>query len=209
MTESAVNPFTDDESRILAANGDAAWWDDPEADEVEGYDLLRDEALLDLIGVPFRGFRAVYRDGVQRKGVAYRDDYVSLELRIAPPAVVLRDIARIQSRRKTFDAPVLSVAQAASLPGQQLVINDGSTGIYRQITQYLVAKEHIKLPDGPEEGEKGESIYDLPRSEWLEGADQATEGIGIRLNCTRGLRFSEYPSKYLPEGEMAKTWYIA
>lgn len=185
------------------------WWGAPEADEVEGHDLLKDEALDDIVGVPFMGFKVVFREGVQRRDIPWRDDYASLELRVAPAAVILRDLTRIQTRRRSFKVPALTVEQAASLPGEQLVINDGSTGLYRQIVQYLAAKGLIKLPDGDEEGEKGETIYDLPRSQWLAGAEEATEGIDIQLRCSRGLRFSEYPSPYLPDGEMAKTWYIA
>jgi hypothetical protein len=184
-----------------------AWWDEA-ADDVEGYDLLRDEALYDLVGVPFVGYKAVFRDGIQRKGAAYRDDYVSLELRVAPAAVIMRDIARVQSRRKSFNVPPLTESQALSLPGQQLVINDGSTGVYRQIMQYLVAKERITLPEGNEEGGKGDSIYDLPRSQWLKADTDETDSFNISLRCMRGLRFSDYENEYTGDST-ARTWYIA
>src|SRR5579862_6482722 len=143
-----------------------SWWNELDADEVEGYDLLRDEALNDLVGVPFVAFKTVFRDGTQRKDVDYHDDYASVELRVAPASVILRDLTRIQTRRRGFKVAELTAEQCASLPGQQLVINDGSTGLYRQVVQYLAAKDLIKLPDGPEEGEKGQSVYDLPRSLW-------------------------------------------
>lgn len=191
----------------LSPYTDAEWWDSV-GDEVEGYDLLRDEALFDLVGVPFAGFRVVFRDGTQRKGEPWRDDYASLELRVAPATVMVRDIARIQSRRKAMDVPVLTAAQAASLPGQQLVVNDGSTGIYRQITQYLVAKQRLVLPEGPQDGEKGECIFDLPRSQWLSADTDDDSTFNIGLKCSRGLRFSEYPSPANPS-DMARTWYIA
>jgi hypothetical protein len=80
--------------------------------------------------------------------------------------------------------------------------------LYRQVVQYLAAKELISLPVGDEEGEKGDTIYDLPRSQWLAGADKATEGIGIKLRCSRGLRFSVYSNEYTGD-EQARTWYIA
>jgi len=185
------------------------WWIADDIDEVEGQDLLRDEALKDIVGLPFLAYKAIYRDGIQRKDVPYRDDYVSVELRVAPYPVIMRNIERIQARRKSYDAPALTVAQTETLPGEQFVVNDGSTGLYRQITQYLVAKERITLPEGPEVGGKGESVYDSPRSLWLAGADDATKGFDIGLRCSRGLRFSEYESEYLPAGERATTWYIA
>lgn len=193
------------QSTVNALNG---WWDETDADEVDGFDLLRDSALFQLVGIPFMGFRAVFRDGIQRKGSTHRDDFASLELRTAPIAVIRRDMTRIMTRRrsnKIDEAALLDMAQ----PEESLVINDGSTGLYRQIVQYLAAKELIKLPSGQEVGEKGETIFDLPRSQWLEGAEAATAGIDIQLRCARGLRFSEYPSKFLPEGEFARTWYLA
>jgi hypothetical protein len=184
------------------------WWA-TEADEVEGHDLLRDDALYDLVGVPFVGLKAIFRDGIQRKGAKYRDDYVSLELRVAPTQTILASLSRIQARRRSFDVPELTAEQLASLPGEQLVINDGSTGLYRQIVEYLAAKELITLPEGDEQGEKGETIFDLPRSQWVKGTDEATEGIEIRLRCSRGLRFSDYSNEYTGDNEKARTWYIA
>lgn len=180
-----------------------SWWTNPEADEVEGYDLVKEEALMSLVGVPFMITSATFRDGIQNKDRDYRDDYVSLELIVAPPAVLTDTADRIATRRKTFDLPLIGMAHAE----EQLVINDGSTGVYRQIVQYLAAKGKITLPEGKEEGEKGETVFDLPRTEWLAGADQATDGIDITLKCSRGLRFSDYENPYGPD--KARTWYIA
>jgi hypothetical protein len=205
MTDSTIEPIID--QRSLSTVDD--WWNDEEADDVEGQDLLRDEALKDLVGVPFRATHIVYREGVQRKGVSYRDDYVSVELRVAPARIILTGLNRIQERRKSFDVPPLTAEQLSSLPGEQLLLNDGSTGIYRQITSYLHAKELIKLPEGEWEGEKGACVLDLPRSQWTAGDEELSKGVDVKLNCVRGLRFSEYPSEYLPEGQMARTWYIA
>jgi hypothetical protein len=179
-----------------------SWWTE-EADEVEGYDLVKDEALMSLVGVPFKITSATFRDGIQNKERAYRDDYVSLELTVAPPEVLSDTANRIQSRRTTYNLPLMGMAHAE----EQLVINDGSTGIYRQIVQYLAAKNHLVLPEGEEEGEKGHSIFDLPRTEWLAGAELATDGIDIALKCSRGLRFSDYDNPYGPD--KARTWYIA
>jgi hypothetical protein len=179
-----------------------SWWNE-KADEVEGYDLVKDEALKSLVGVPFKITSATFRDGIQNKDRDYRDDYVSLELTVAPPEVLSETADRIVARRNTYGLPLVGMARAE----EQLVINDGSTGIYRQIVQYLAAKELITLPEGEEEGEKGESVLDLPRSQWLSGWDEATNGIDIALKCSRGLRFSEYDNPYGPD--KARTWYIA
>jgi hypothetical protein len=205
MTEGTLSPITDPGS--LSAVDD--WWNEPDADEVDGHDLLKDEGLEDAVGVPFLAFKAIYRDGIQRKGVKYRDDYCSLEFRVAPARTILAGLGRIQSRRASYGVQPLTTEQLANLPGEQLVVNDGSTGLYRQITEYLAAKQKITLPAGPESGEKGTCVYDLPRSQWLTGADEATDGIEIQLRCSRGLRYSKYPSEFLPEGELATTWYIA
>lgn len=176
-----------------------AWWA-IEADEVEGYDLLKDEALLELVGVPFLGFTVTFRDGVQRKGIDYRDDYASLEVRVAPEAVWNAQLQRILTRRRSFE---LDSNAPVAQPGEQLVVNDGSTGIYRQITEYLEAKGLIELPEGPTQGEKGESRFDAPRSLWMAGGDEAEFKIALR--CSRGLRFSDYENEY----GKARTWYIA
>lgn len=189
----------------------AGWWLDQDADEVEGYDLIRDDALFALVGVPFGAFRVIYREGIQRKGAKWRDDYVSVETRVAPAQIMAAVAGRIATRRaaaarslKLSELPV-----PAAFPDEQLVINDGSTGLYRQITGYLHAKELIKLPEGDVEGGKGDSIYDLPRSQWLAGAEEASKGIDINMRCSRGLRFSDYENDYTTPGEQARTWYIA
>jgi hypothetical protein len=205
MTDGTLTPATPAEAAIAVD----AWWIDTDADEVEGSDLLRDEALYDVVGVPFMGFKAIYRDGVQRKGAEWRDDYVSLELRVAPLQSIMANLTRIQTRRRSFNVPVLTTDQISLIAGEQLVLNDGSTGLYRQITEYLAAKELIKLPEGDEQGEKGDTIFDLPRSQWLAGAEDATVGIDIRLRCSRGLRYSEYSNEFTGDNEKARTWYIA
>jgi hypothetical protein len=165
-----------------------------DADEVAGEDWLTGDASDLLINVPHVIYHVVYRDGTQRKGVAYRDDYVSLSVLTAPVDVMKKRIPR-----------GLDPLNSAG-PDEYLGYNDGSTGVYRQITEYLAAKGHITLPDGEAKGGKGESVYDLPRSQWLAGAEDATEGFDIRLRCPRGLRISEYDNEYTQDG---KTRYIA
>lgn len=216
LTPAGTPALATADSSTIAVNPDS-WWDE-EADEVEGYDLLKEDALLQLVGVPFRIYRLTYRPGVQQKGHTWRNDYVTAELRVAPET--RWDLKRVQSRRKSFSLDMTDYAS----PGEQLIVNDGSTGFYRQTVQYLEAKELIALPDDlPVEGGKNESRYDVPASMFVipqsvspaivevrfdPQGDQIT-AFHIGLRCSRGLRFSDYTSEYLPEGETARTWYIA
>lgn len=166
------------------------------ADETIGYELISGEAADKLIGVPHLITRVIFREGILRKGETYKDDYVSCEAVVAPEEVIKQ--RHVRGR--------LNVSEISVDPGEHIVYNDGSTGIYRQIVKYLAAKGLIELPEGPDAGGKGESRYDLPRSQWIEGEEAATEGINIRLYCPRGLRYSEYSNEYTEDG---KTRYIA
>jgi hypothetical protein len=203
-----TSPAVVDEGVIVEQAPDPdAWWNDADPDIVEGFDLAKDEVLFLLVGVPLLITRVVYRVGVQRVNVPWRDDYVSAECRVAPLKVITMQMPKILARRGN---KFIGDKNALPDPADQLVINDGSTGFYRQITQYLEAKELIDLGDDfPVEGNKGECRYDLPRSEWLAGAEEATAGFDISLKCPRGLRYSEYQNDFTAPGESAITWYIA
>jgi hypothetical protein len=166
------------------------------SDEVLGHELVSGEAADKLIGVPFISTRVAFREGVQRAGAPYRDDYVSCEALVAPQNVLAE-----RARRGRLDLDEISVD-----PGEHIIFNDGSSGIYRQIVHYLESKGLIKLPEGPDTGGKGESRFDLPRSQWDEGEEDGTDGINIRLLCPRGLHYSEYSNEYTQDG---KTRYIA
>lgn len=195
-----------------------AWWTE-EADEVEGYDFIKDAALFALVGVPFRIFRLTFRSGIQQKGCEWRNDYISAELRVAPEPIIVRNLDRILSRRT--DDLILD-KRAIPTPGEQLGVNNGSTGFYRQCVQYLEAKELITLPDAlPTEGKKNECRYDLPASMFVL---PETDGINpevhfdsegnqvttfeVALNCMRGLRYSKYENEFT-DSDGAITWYIA
>lgn len=174
------------------------------ADQVQGSELAKDELLDTLVGVPFLIYRVVTRPGIVRRiktGESKQFDYVSCEL-------VLCDEAEMKRRR--VDLSMLPFA-----PGDQVVFNDGSTGIWRQIVAYLHARGFITLPDGPTEGPSGESIYDLPVADWsginigkLNVGDDghASYTADVRLFCPRGLRVSEYSNEFNPDG--SKTRYL-
>lgn len=84
-----------------------------------------------------------------------------------------------------------------------VVINDGSTGAFRQITSYLEAKGWVVLPDGPSTGKAGETRFDTPFDswEWTPDAERALDSDGVpsvRLDlpvpwlCRNGVRLSEH-----------------
>jgi hypothetical protein len=218
MTEGTAVASTIHGSPLTAQD---SWWD-AEADDVEGYDLVKDKALFSLVGVPFRISSFAFRVGIQHKGIDWRNDFVSAELRVAPTPIIVRQYNRIMSRR-TGD--LIPDASAIPDPGEQLVINDGSTGLYRQVVQYLEAKDLIVVPDDlPTTGGKNECRYDLPASMFeVTDAALATDVAMIRfspsgeqvtffhvdLRCSRGLRYSDYDSELAAPGERALTWYIA
>src|SRR5215831_18617445 len=102
------------------------------ADEVLGYDLARDELADDLVGVPFVITGVVSRPGVMRD--KKQQAYVSCETRISNKL----DLRAINGRREGSRLPRLSDLDALTFsPNSHVVFNDGSTGVYRQMVQYL------------------------------------------------------------------------
>jgi hypothetical protein len=218
MTESTLTPAEAVLGSPLTAQD--SWWSE-EADDVEGYDLVKDKALFALVGVPFRIFTITYRAGIQQKGIEWKNDYASAELRVAPGIVLARQIDRIMSRRT---GKLITDARAIADPGEQLVVNDGSTGFYRQCSQYLEAKGIITVPDTlPADGGKNECRYDLPASYFVISDDAIRDGTAevrfgldgeqitvfrVELRCSRGLRYSDYKNEFTDD-DGAITWYIA
>lgn len=180
-----------------------------EADEVLGFDLAKDEILDALEGVPFLITRLTFREA----GMISRDSYVSVECQVAPKAELERRRVRLDTL--PFD------------PGELVVFNDGSTGVYRQLVQYLKVKGFITLPhpivesgNGPRYDEKAKKIkyecsYDLPPEMWTDvhggemrftpnGKGEYT--VNVRLFARRGIRISEYDNDWTKDG---KTRYLA
>lgn len=165
---------------------------------VEGYDLLKGKAAL--IGVPFAVLGVTYRDGIS-EGDVRRVNYVSVEV-LTADAETLKD--RLQ--RGSIPTPILIG------PEETLVINDGSTGIARQVTEILHQAGFINIGEVGDEtgGEMGQSPYDRYRDDWISGKEHAEEGIkGYPLFfCPRGLRQSEYDNPKNPKIK-ATTFYLA
>lgn len=166
------------------------------ADTVDGHTLEKNKA--NLVGVPLVITAAVFRDGVPRPDKS-KTNYVSCEAVVAdgPTLSKLITMGRL-------DASVLS----RILPDEQIVINDGSSGICRQVVAYAHARGYIEVPAGPEAGGDRESRYDTYRGEWIRG--QAEDGGDVRIEfpgglyCPRGLRASEYTNDF---GD-ATTYYL-
>lgn len=180
-----------------------------DADQVLGHDLAKEEILDALVGVPFLITRMTFHAGE----AGQRESYVSCEAQLAPRPEMER--RRVNLAMLPFD------------PGDLVVFNDGSTGIYRQCVAYLHAKGFIALPEpvrpegkGPQWDEKAgemtyECSYDLPPVKWTdihagdlrytpEGNPQYT--VNVRCLAKRGIRISEYQNDWTKDG---KTRYLA
>lgn len=183
-----------------------AWDDEDSVDVVEGSDLESDKEQL--VGVPFIITKVFFRDGkFLSHGEQMPDDFVSIELVTAPASSPLwKKVAR-----KRLAYPGIPEETEVG-PDEQIVINDSSTGIKRQVVQYLHAKKLVTVDEetprdfGDLSGSLGESPFDANRATLLEGASAAEKGIPVRLKCPRGLRVSFYENDYTPEG---RTFYLA
>lgn len=179
------------------------------ADITLGHDLAKAEILDALEGVPFLITRLTFREA----DTIARGSYVSCECQLAPKSEMER--RRINLLTLPFD------------PGELVVFNDGSTGIYRQMVAYLHQKGFIALPDpvigsgnGPRWDDKEKKViyectYDYPPEMWADvhagemrytptGKGEYT--VNVRILAKRGIRISEYENDWTQDG---KTRYLA
>jgi hypothetical protein len=168
---------------------------------VEGFTLQKIKS--NLVNVPFVIINTTFRDGIMRQVKGQTEprptNYLSLELYVADAPTLARHIS--------MGRLAASIASQI-VPDEALVINDGSTGIARQVTRILHLNGKIEVPEGDEVGPMGQSRYDTYRMDWLRG--QNTEGdteVPFIIACPRGLRVSDYESDYNPDG--GSTYYIA
>jgi hypothetical protein len=196
-------------------------WDElmSESATIPGYDLLTDADTDALVGIPMIVTKASFRKGVSRKGRPNfseenpNDGYVSLEILLAP----VFDMAQINRARKANDmTEITSLSQLPFRQSDHVVINDGSTGIYRQVVAFLATADYIDLNEGEVVGGKGETILDTVPNEWaairagnsvFDDDGFLTAEFNVRLACRRGLRLSRYDTEYNPDG--ATTRYLA
>lgn len=173
------------------------------ADSVAGHDLLKDELFDELVGVPFAVTRMTFRPGKVHPVTKVLQAYTSFEGVIAPQEAL--DRRKVNMSTKPFRAL------------DSIVLNDGSTGLYRDGTRYLEGKGYIVIghPELPEDGPKGECRYDLPPHMWEDV--KVGEGkfgddgffyysVNVRFTADRGIRISTYENEYTDNG---KTRYFA
>jgi len=218
---------TPEDARLAAYNPVLTSWDDliGEADEILGYELAKDELADELVGVPFIVVRMQFRPGINRptgerdergKPVLKQGAYCTFSCVLAPEFNLTRiNVARDASRL----GKLLTLEALPFGPGDHVVLNDGSTGLYRQGVEYLAAKGIIKLPEPVVPiGPMGMCSYDLIPSEWTDilSGDVTFDPDGftcfdtqVRLFAKRGLRLSEYENEFTAPGEQAKTRYFA
>lgn len=191
-------------------------WDEAvsSADTVLGRELTKEDLFDKLVGVPFLITAMITRPG---KGVLETldgrklpRDYFTCEARLAP--------AHVMQQRKVNLENILPLA-----PESLIVFNDASTGIRRQIVQYLHGSKKIELPgEIRAAGKLGESSFDLPVQEWTQvhSGEVWFDPSGFALYrltyldgwkglmCPRGIRLSDYQNEYTGD-DKAVTRYLA
>jgi hypothetical protein len=192
-----------------------------EATTLPGYELARDEDLDALCGVDFIITRVNFREGLARREnnawlTKYPDHtkgaYVSLELTTNPE----QSLTKVNRARSASGlTPIHDFSALGFDPGDHFVINDGSTGIYRQVVASLAIDGYIILPEGEMEGGSGQTIFDTIPEEWadvqlgdsrFDPTGFQTYAANVRIRCKHGVRISEYESDFNPD---SKTRYLA
>jgi len=166
-----------------------------------------------LDGIPFGIVGVTFREGFSRviKGQKYKGDYASLKVMIAD--------------ERTLDACGADWRNRGLKPLDIRILNDGGTGIRRQICRYLHTRSYAVITtasddDVSEGGGLGQSDFDTPVGLWadvLKGDkylhdDGSKDGVltyevefDRMVIANRGLRVSKYSND---EGE-SETWYLA
>lgn len=185
-----------------------------EAAVIVSYDVAKDEYLDALVGVDLVVTGVTYREGIKDPGTKEPRAYVSLEILLSPSW----DLRRINLARAASGLhKIESLDEIPWEPGDHVVINSGSTGIYRQITEVLYRTEAIKLPEPVvDHGAHGECSFDLPPAKWAdmpEGEVYFNENgftiyvnRDIRLRAKKGVRVSSYQTDDYGD---ATTYYLA
>jgi hypothetical protein len=182
-------------------------WDDliSDAAVASGADLVKGDLL---IGVPFVTTSVTFRIGDYADAATrVKGPYANIEIVTADAAAFARAVkrGRIADDHNGFD------------PGEELIFNEGGTGVYREAVAMWRDLGWIRLPEGEDGGKHGESVLDTPLGEWLivnggpvvvgaDGEGSPVYSAPTRLYCKRGLRVSEYENDYTKEG---RTRYFA
>lgn len=155
---------------------------------IDGRDIVKP---ANLIGVPFLITGATIRDGVRRAvggGKSEPTNYVSVELTVGSKGLLEKALRRGRITQEQFDDLD---------PYEALVINDGSTGICRQIVAHLHDIGAIQVPAGDNDGPAGASRWDIYRADWLSDRDLSDDPhFSFELMCPRGTRKSDYENDF-------------
>lgn len=178
------------------------------SDAIDSGQLYTGEDLEHFRGVQFAVVGGTFREGFEREigGKKEKGDYVSLECIVGDAKA---------NKTVDFDSKPFG-------PLDVVRINDGSTGIRRQIVKYLHLRNLVRVvPEGQElteTGSLGESTYDLPVGLWAnvmvgelgvneEGEVSFEFEIPGLFLVKRGIRSSTY--KASKTGKMTTTRFLA
>lgn len=182
------------ETAVLRPYAGESWAELTETSiQVFGADL---ESGAKLVTVPFNVVQFTFREGdysspadttFVAKGV--KGSYVSVDVIVAPEEYIAPRLKR--GRIKVNGAGITDLDEMPVMPDEHLVFNESGPGVYRQAVQTLIQVGIAELPPGPMEGAFGESVLDIPHTQWVTGSEEAAAGIPIRIFCPRGLRESK------------------
>lgn len=176
-------------------------------DFVDSGGALIDPAVLE--GVPFGILKLTYREGYTRaiKGQNFKGDYVSMEILVAD--------------EKALNESGVDWKNRGIKPLDVRILNDGGTGIRRQMTRLLHMRSYATVTNATDQeiketGKLGESDFDIPFSLWYEvhkgekyKANDESNVYEVTMDrmvvANRGTRGSEYEN----ENGKNKTWYLA
>lgn len=165
--------------------------------------IFKGEKLDSLVDIPFIVTGGTFREGFQD---GKKSDFVTLMCILPSEEFLTKRKIRYTETELWF-------------PGQKFGINDGSTGIRRQVVSYLHGKGIIQVvEDGTvivEDGPRGECTWDMLVSEWEKpgpeelpfkthkrtGTHLATWDFSLEkpLMANRGIRKSTYMGPYRKE----------
>jgi hypothetical protein len=171
---------------------------------VPGADLVKGDAI---IGVPFVTTAVTFRIGDYASAVTrIKGAYANIEIVTGDDAAFARAVKRGRIPTECDIEPM-----------EELIFNEGGTGVYRQLVSAWLDLGWIQLPEGELGGAYGESILDTPLDEWLivnagpvvttaDSEGNPVYSAATRLLVKRGLRVSEYENDFTKEG---RTRYLA
>lgn len=178
------------------------------ADQVESsgldLDMFKGAKLDALQGIPFVITGGTFRESITPDGKV--SDFATLVCVIASEKTLERKKVRYQGTEVWF-------------PEQTFGINDGSTGIRRQVVSYLHGKGFIQVVEEGtsivEDGARGDCTWDLMVSQWEkfmhgEPTTKQAKGTGLTLTswefqlpnglvAPRGIRTSTYTGAFKRE----------